>query len=151
MILSDGEDEGKKRPQRAKVRFLAAPRNAMHIDPGTVNTLDNYLQHNGHFRDNGCRFRPPLTLFLTPLAPRRPRDREPLFLGLCSQMPRILLPSPHPPLFHQKSAVTRKGLWHQKSADTRKRLWHQKGSGTRKVLTPEKGSGTRKALAPEKC
>src|SRR5271155_4443233 len=40
------------------------------------------LQHNDHFRDNGCRFGPPLTLFLTPLAPRRPRDREPLFLGL---------------------------------------------------------------------
>jgi hypothetical protein len=25
-------------------------------------------------------------------APRRPRDREPLFLGLCGQMPRNLLP-----------------------------------------------------------
>jgi hypothetical protein len=33
-----------------------------------------------------------------PLAPRGPRDREPLFLGLCSQMPQILLPSPPPTL-----------------------------------------------------
>ena len=47
------------------------------------------LHRNAHFRDKGCRFKPPSTLFLTPLAPRRPRDREPLFLGLCSH-----------PLFH---------------------------------------------------
>ena len=25
-----------------------------------------FLQHNAHFRDKGCRFEPPLTLFLTP-------------------------------------------------------------------------------------
>jgi hypothetical protein len=42
------------------------------------------LQRNAHFWDNGCRFGAPLTLFLTPPAPRRPRDREPLFLGSCS-------------------------------------------------------------------
>jgi len=35
-----------------------------------------------------------------PLAPRGSRDREPLFLGLRSQMPRNLLPSPTHPLFH---------------------------------------------------
>jgi hypothetical protein len=40
------------------------------------------LQHNAHFWDKGCRFEPPLTLFLTPLAPRKPRDREPPFLWL---------------------------------------------------------------------
>src|SRR5277367_6095529 len=40
-----------------------------------------FLQHNAHFGDKGYRFEPPLTLFLTPLAPRRPRDGEPLFLG----------------------------------------------------------------------
>jgi hypothetical protein len=54
------------------------------------------LLHNAHFRDIGCRFRPPLTPFLTPLAPRGPRDREPLLLGKCSRMPRNLLPSPFP-------------------------------------------------------
>jgi hypothetical protein len=61
------------------------------------------LPHDAHFRDIGCRFRHPLTPFLTPLAPRGPRDREPLLLGKCSRMPRNLLPSP-PPLilpFHQ--------------------------------------------------
>jgi hypothetical protein len=41
------------------------------------------LQHNAHFRDYGCGFWHPLTPFLTPLARRRPRDREPLFLGSC--------------------------------------------------------------------
>lgn len=34
-----------------------------------------------HFWDNSGRFEYPLTLFLTPLAPHRARDRESLFLG----------------------------------------------------------------------
>jgi hypothetical protein len=55
------------------------------------------LQHNAHFRDKGCRFEPPLMLFLTPLAQRRPRDREPLCLCSCGQMPRNLLPLFPPP------------------------------------------------------
>ena len=42
------------------------------------------LQHNAHFRDNGCCFGPLLTLFRHLFALRRPRDRKPLFLGLCS-------------------------------------------------------------------
>jgi hypothetical protein len=54
------------------------------------------LPHNAHFRDIGCRFRHPLTLFLTPLAPRRARDHEPQPLGAHSRLPRNLLSS-HPP------------------------------------------------------
>jgi hypothetical protein len=52
------------------------------------------LQHNAHFRDKRCQKRRQRVPKTAPLAPRGPRDREPLFLGLCSQMPRILLPSP---------------------------------------------------------
>jgi hypothetical protein len=54
------------------------------------------LQHNAHFWNNGCLFGAPLTLFLTPPAPRRPRDREPLFLGSCSHPPTA--PEPRGPL-----------------------------------------------------
>jgi hypothetical protein len=43
--------------------------------------LSGDLPHNAHFRDKSCRFWQPLTLFLAPLAPHRPRDREPFFLG----------------------------------------------------------------------
>ena len=58
-----------------------------------------FLQHNAHFRDKGCRFEPFDAVF--DLAPRRPRDREPLFLGLCSRMLRtICCPLSHHPLFH---------------------------------------------------
>jgi hypothetical protein len=45
----------------------------------------------------------PLTLFLTHPALRRPRDREPLFLGSCSQMPvnlgRFVRHMPPPPTY----------------------------------------------------
>jgi hypothetical protein len=54
------------------------------------------LHHSAHFRDNSCRFGPPLTLFLTLLAPRRPRDLEPLFLSSCSQN-EVSCPSNNPP------------------------------------------------------
>src|SRR5271155_3034389 len=56
------------------------------------------LQHNAHFRDKRCQKRRQRAPKTAPLAPRGPRDREPLFLGLCSQMPQILLPSPPPTL-----------------------------------------------------
>ena len=46
----------------------------------------------------GAFFGLPLTLFLTPFAPRSSRDREPLFLGQCSRVPRNLIPFPSPPL-----------------------------------------------------
>ena len=77
----------------------------VHIDICTIyiiEVLSSNLRHNAHFRDIGRRFRHPLTPFLTPLAPRGPRDREPLLLGKCSRMPRNLLPSRPPPilLFH---------------------------------------------------
>jgi hypothetical protein len=62
------------------------------------------LLHNAHFRDIGCRFWHPLTPFLTPLAPRGPRDRESLLLGNCSRMPQNLLPSLSPLLQAQNIA-----------------------------------------------
>jgi len=49
-----------------------------------------FLHHNANFRDNSCHFQHPLTPFLTTLAPRRPRDREPQVLDSCSRMPRNL-------------------------------------------------------------
>jgi hypothetical protein len=50
------------------------------------------LRHNAHFRDKRCQKRRQRGPKLAPLARRRSRDREPLFLGLYSQMPRNLLP-----------------------------------------------------------
>src|SRR5271154_6522682 len=40
------------------------------------------LQHNATSWDNGCQKRPLLTPFLTPVAPRRARDRVPSILAL---------------------------------------------------------------------
>src|SRR5436309_12261265 len=40
------------------------------------------LHHNATSWDNGCQKRPLLTPFLTPVAPRRARDRVPSILAL---------------------------------------------------------------------
>jgi hypothetical protein len=53
---------------------------------------ERILQHNAHFWDKACHFRHSLTPVSTPLAPRGPRDREPLCLRSCSRMPQNLLP-----------------------------------------------------------
>ena len=53
-------------------------------------------KHHAPFRDKRCHFWHPLTLFLTPLAPRQPRDCEVRCLGPCSRMPQNLLPSSLP-------------------------------------------------------
>ena len=77
------------------------------------------LHHNAHFRDIGRRFRHPLTPFLTALAPRGARDREPQCLGSCSAMPTesgaLTPPSlPHPtyppckPLLHAQNIASPK-------------------------------------------
>ena len=48
--------------------------------------MNGILKHNAHFQDKKASK-------TALLAPRKPHDRGPLFLGLCSQMPRNLLPT----------------------------------------------------------
>jgi hypothetical protein len=107
-------------PQEEKVLTQEALRMTRDGYPWRVKHLPILAQliaRHAHFRDISCRFRHPLTPFLTPLAPRRPRDREPLLLGKCSRMPRNLLPSPslpHPTLFfHQlcRPKISRAQKW----------------------------------------
>ena len=44
------------------------------------------LPHNAHFRDKRCQKRRQRVPKTAPLAPRRPRDCGPLFLGLCQEI-----------------------------------------------------------------
>src|SRR5437763_3990017 len=70
------------------------------------------LHHNATSWDNGCQKRPLLTPFLTPVAPRRARDRVPSILALSLFFTRLRFhaarkraPYPSPPLpyagYHQ--------------------------------------------------
>jgi hypothetical protein len=70
------------------------------------------LQHNATSWDNGCQKPPLLTPFLTPVAPRRARDRvlSILALGLISRCPKRL-PPPFPytgSLCHQTASYSPK-------------------------------------------
>jgi hypothetical protein len=49
---------------------------------GIVSQWTVSLHHNATSWDNGCQKRPLLTPFLTPVAPRRARDRVPSILAL---------------------------------------------------------------------
>jgi len=85
------EDEGEAAGSysRASGEDGAKPHRACQIQRGSAPR--RRLQQNAHFRDKRCQKRRQRASKTVPLAPRGPRDREPLFLGLCSQMPQILL------------------------------------------------------------
>src|SRR5437763_12756827 len=60
------------------------------------------LHHNATSWDNGCQKPPLLTPFLTPVAPRRARDRVPSILarGLFLAVSGFTQPAPAPLSFH---------------------------------------------------
>ena len=61
-------------------------RRPLEVSSATASTaLNSATCFEPYERGDGYCFRPPLTLFLTPLAPRRPRDGELLFLARAVQ------------------------------------------------------------------
>ena len=93
------------RPCRCSRRraWIIQKLNSEHLPP--------IFHHNATSWDNGCQKRPLLTPFLTPVAPRRARDRVPsiLALGLISRSPKTGSPPlPSPPLSIYRLSPNRK-------------------------------------------
>jgi hypothetical protein len=85
-----GDEVAYSRQKRRRAQPAAMPETAGPPKP-KADFRAITLQHNAHFRDKRCQKRRQRAPKTAPLAPRGPRDREPLFLGLWSQMPQILL------------------------------------------------------------
>ena len=91
------EEQRRRAAQRNKINETVegcGPTTNVSMVSQSGSTPATKLQHSAHFRDRRCQKRRQRVPKTAPLAPRRPRDREPLFLGLCSQMPRNLTALP---------------------------------------------------------